>query len=250
MSKINPPTKCPSCGSELEWQNHLLYCRNPSCASKVGKRIEHFAKTLRIKGLGPATITKLKLTDISDLYLYDKDSIADALNSDKLAEKLFYEIENSKKAPLNLLLPGFSIELIGKTAAEKLASTCKNIYDITEQSCRQAGLGPKARENLMNWLEHEFPLLESLPFSFEFAQLRTRPSTVKGVVCISGRLKSFKTKAEAAKALEEKGYEVKSSLTKQVTILVNESGIESAKTKKASASGVLIVNNLKDLIGE
>ena len=70
----------------------------------------------------------------------------------------------------------------------------------------------------------------------------------KGVVCISGKLKSFKTKAEATKALDSAGYEVKSSLSKQVTILVNESGLESSKTKQARDSGVTIVTNLLDLL--
>jgi hypothetical protein len=39
-------------------------------------------------------------------------------------------------------------------------------------------------------------------------------------------------------------------LTKDVTILINESGVESAKTKKARDSGVQIITNLLDLTGE
>jgi len=35
-----------------------------------------------------------------------------------------------------------------------------------------------------------------------------------------------------------------------VTILVNESGIESAKTKKAEELGIKIFNNLKQIIEE
>ena len=70
------------------------------------------------------------------------------------------------------------------------------------------------------------------------------------MVCISGKLKSFKTKADATQVLEDFGYEVKSSLTKDVTILVNESGVESLKTKKARENGVTIVTNLFDFIGE
>ena len=49
----------------------------------------------------------------------------------------------------------------------------------------------------------------------------------RGVVCITGKLKSFKTKAQAGTALVNLGYIVKSSLTKDVTILVNESGTKS-----------------------
>jgi NAD-dependent DNA ligase len=63
-------------------------------------------------------------------------------------------------------------------------------------------------------------------------------------------LKSYKTKAEAANILKECGYTIKDSVTKDVTILVNESGIESQKTIKARESGVTIVENLVDFLGE
>ena len=66
---------------------------------------------------------------------------------------------------------------------------------------------------------------------------------------ISGKLKSFRTKAEAQRVLENYGYAVKSSLTKDCTHLINESGIESAKTQTARDRGVLIINNAMDLIG-
>lgn len=248
MNEIKPPTNCPSCGSKLEWSNHLLYCRNASCQSKVTKKLEHFVKTLKIKGLGPASITKLKLSSIVDIYELTEEQISEFLNSSKLAKKLKAEIDNSKNASLNLVLPAFSIPLIGKTASEKLSTICENIYDINETNCRQAGLGPKATENLMTWLDDDFYLYENLPFSFNFTN--TQPTQIHGVVCISGRLKSFKTKAQAAEALKEKGFIVKPSVTKEVTILVNESGIESAKTQKARSSGITIINNLKELLGE
>jgi hypothetical protein len=43
---------------------------------------------------------------------------------------------------------------------------------------------------------------------------------------------------------------VKDTLTKDVTILVNESGVESSKTKSAKSKGIRIITNLKQLIGE
>lgn len=246
MTSIQAPTHCPSCESELVWVNHLLYCRNASCGSQSQKKVQHFAKTLKIKGLGPSSIEKLGLSDIYEVYMLTKDQIAECLSSDKLAEKLYSEIQNSKSAPLELLLPAFSIPLIGKTASEKLSSVCTDITDITERNCEKAGLGPKATESLMEWLVKDFYCFYDgcLPFTFKFSKVTTKPVETKGIVCISGKLKSFKTKAEATKALENAGYEVKSSLTKQVTILVNESGVESAKTKSARESGVLIVTNL------
>ena len=67
-----------------------------------------------------------------------------------------------------------------------------------------------------------------------------------GTVCISGRLNSYPTKAAATEVLEQHGYVVKSSLTKDCTHLINESGIESAKTQAARERGVVIVTNLNN----
>ena len=246
MQTITAPDKCPSCGHTLEWENQLLYCRNTLCGDQSSKKIEHFAKTLKIKGLGPAAITSLALESINDIYAVSEYEIVNLLGSQKLGEKLFTEIENSIKAPLNILLAAFSIRLIGKTASEKLSAVCESIHDINEDSCAKAGLGPKATESLLEWIEEEYPLLD-IPHSFAFESPKVRTG---GVVCISGKLKSFGTKAQATEALEQHGYTVKSSVTKDVTILVNESGVESQKTTKARESGVTIVENLLDFLGE
>lgn len=249
MTFIEAPTVCPSCSSVLEEVNHLLYCRNPQCGEKSLKLIEHFAKTLKIKGLGPATIKKLNIVSLEELYELSFDDIAEALSSDRLAVKLVDELQRSRSAPLNVLLPAFSIPLIGKSAAEKLSRVCKDIEEIDYDLCRKAGLGDKASSNLTSWIEDEFYYVSLLPFSFTFDSPRAVVES-KGTVCISGKLSSFKTKAEANAKLQELGYVTKTSLTKDVTILVNESGVESAKTKKARESGVEIITNLLDFIGE
>ena len=246
MQTITAPDKCPSCGHTLEWENQLLYCRNTLCGDQSSKKIEHFAKTLKIKGLGPAAITSLALESINDIYAISEYEIVNLLGSQKLGEKLFTEIENSIKAPLNILLAAFSIRLIGKTASEKLSAVCESIHDINEDSCAKAGLGPKATESLLEWIDEEYPLLD-IPHSFAFESPKVRTG---GVVCISGKLKSFGTKAQATEALEQHGYTVKGSVTKDVTILINESGVESQKTTKARESGVTIVENLLDFLGE
>ena len=246
--KIIVPTNCPSCESPLVWKNDQLFCLNADCSSKAFKRIQHFAQTLKIKGLGPAAIQKLDIQDIQDIYHMSEEQIAEGLQSEKLAAKLVEEIEKSKSASLELLLPAFSIPLIGKTAAEKLCKVIKHISELTSEVCEKAGIGPKATENLLNWFEEEFVGISSLPFTFSTAGIESKPT--KGIVCITGKLKSFKTKAEAEKFLLDLGYIVKSSITKEVTILVNESGVESAKTQKARDNGVSIITNLLDLTGE
>ena len=249
--KIQAPTHCPSCSSTLEWRNDLLYCENTACEGKSSQKLEHFAKTLKIKGLGPATIDKLQLESIFDIYEMDLDLLTELLSSEKLAGKLFLEIEGSKSSSLQEVLPAFSIPLIGKSATEKLCTILRNLDELTVEKCEQAGLGPKATQNLMVWFRDEYiPYYKSLPFSFASTASEVTPSnTSMGIVCITGKLSSVKTKAEAERLLVEAGYTTKSSLTKDVTILLNESGLESAKTKKARDAGISIETNLNNLIG-
>ena len=251
MQAILAPEVCPSCGSPLEWKNDMLYCVSALCPAQIQKRIEHFAKSLKIKGLGPKSIEKLGLSSFQSIYDMTYLEIRDALSSEKLAVKLLQEIKHSRRATLNTLLPAFSIPLIGKTAATKLSTKLKNLLDLDEDKCTAAGLGPKATENLLNWYNSkEYAELKKLPFSWEFESPIKIATEHKGAVCISGKLSSFKTKAEATKALSYAGYQVKTSLTQDVIFLINESGIESAKTKQAQERGITIITNLSDLIGE
>ena len=124
LQEILAPTHCPSCGNELDWVNDSLYCRNRLCPAQNSKSVEHFAKTMKIKGLGPASIQKLGWTCPSDIYLATTESILASLGSEAVTLKLAREILNSCKAPLELLLPAFGIPLIGKTATRKLSETC------------------------------------------------------------------------------------------------------------------------------
>jgi len=250
MQAILAPEVCPSCESSLEWKNDMLYCTNILCPAQIQKRIEHFARSLKIKGLGPKSIEKLGLTSLLDIYNLSYYSIKCALSSEKLAIKLLREINHSRKASMNDVLPAFSIPLIGKTAATKLSSKIKSLFDLDEDKCKAAGLGPKATESLLSWYSDEFEdSLKKLPFDWQFQTPKIATET-KGAVCISGKLSSFKTKAEATKALSYAGYVVKSSLTKDVIFLVNESGIESAKTKEARERGITIITSLNEWIGD
>lgn len=247
MQNIVFPSACPSCGVVLELRNDILYCTNSSCGERSLKQIENFAKTLKIKGLGASTIKKLELHTICDIYSLSENEIIEALSSEKLGKKLFVEIENSKSLSLNDILPGFSIPLIGRTATEKLSKTHKTIFDITDFSCREAGLGEKATANLISWMEECLDYFcTTLPFDWTFKN--SVMQKLKGIVCITGKLSSYKTKAEAAKELKSRGFLVKSTLTKDVTILVNESGQESIKTKQAKDRGLTVIDNLLNFL--
>jgi len=154
--KIEIPTHCPCCNYKLELVKDQLFCRNQACDAQVLKRVEHFAKVLGIKGMGIKTIEKLNLADISEIYYLDKDEAAELLGSEKVAEKLLEEIDKSREATLSQILASFSIPLIGNTASQKLCMVVNHIDEIDFETCKQAGLGDKATNNLINWLETEF----------------------------------------------------------------------------------------------
>lgn len=248
LQKIIPPKNCPVCSTILEWEKDQLFCYNPHCSGKTTKRIEHFAKTLKIKGLGPRTVEKLKIQTFFDLYELPLEMMIDAIQSEKLAVKLHREINASKKVDLVDLLPAFSIKLIGTTASQKVCEKVDSLLELNEKVCREAGLGPKATDNLLDWFYEEWTDgYDRLPFSWKTTVQKRTETETKGIVCITGKLKTYKTKAAAKQVLEKKGYLVKNSLTKDVTILVNESGVDSAKTQAALDRGVQIITNLKQL---
>ena len=124
---IEIPEVCPSCGTSLELVNDQLFCNNTSCPAKNSKIVEGFAKTLRIKGLGPKTINKLGLVCIEDIYELTEELIKERLGSEKIAKKLIHEIGVSKNANLQDLLPAFAIPLFGSTASQKLCDKISHV---------------------------------------------------------------------------------------------------------------------------
>lgn len=248
--KIKIPTECPCCNSKLELVKDQLFCRNKSCEAQTAKRVEHFCKTLGIKGMGAKTIEKLELGDITEIFYLDKQEIAVQLNSEKVAEKLLDEIVKSKSAPLNIVLASFSIPLMGSTASNKLCTVISRIEDINLDSCKKAGLGDKVTYNLLNWLETEFIEMKPfLPFSFR-NEIPVTNNINKQNICITGKLSSFKTKAEAYNILIENGFNISETVNKSLSYLVDEEDNNSSKRKKADQLGIKIITNLQTFLRE
>lgn len=248
--RIQIPTECPCCNYTLELVNDQLFCRNTACGAQLSKKVEHFCKTLGIKGMGARTVEKLGLADITELFYLDLDQVTDAVGSAKVAEKLLTEIEKAKSADLATILASFSIPLVGNTASTKICLVVNSIDEINQETCKQAGLGDKVTQNLLSWLETDFlEMREFLPFSFQ----TNKNSVVSGdlkTICITGKLSSYKTKAEAYKALEEAGYKPVESVTKTTDYLVDEEDKGSSKRKKAESLGITIITNLNTFLKE
>ena len=248
--KIEIPTTCPCCDYPLETVNDQLFCRNTACSAQLYKKLEHFCKTLSIKGMGPKSIEKLNLSDITELFYLDLEAVTEALGSHKTAMKLLDEIEKSKTSNLATVLASFSIPLIGSTAGTKINQIVNNLDQIDREVCKAAGLGDKATQNLMMWIETEYQdLKEFLPFSFSSPKQVTGGVTGK-TVCITGKLVSFSKKAEAASLLTERGFTVVESVTKTLDYLVDEQNDNSSKRKKADQYGITIIDNLNSFLKE
>ncbi len=248
--QIKIPTECPCCNYKLQFVKDQLFCRNTACDAQINKKLEHFAKVLSIKGLGPKTVEKLGLSDLTELFYLDKDEVTAALGSVKLAEKLLEEVEKAKSADLATVIASMSIPLIGETASNKIADVVSDISEITQETCKVAGLGEKATINLLNWLNTEFlELKDFLPFSFKSSKKILVNATGK-TVCITGKLVSYKTKSEATAVLEEAGFRVVDSVTKITNYLIDEGDKGSTKRKKAEELGIPIINNIQIFLKE
>lgn len=248
--QIKIPTECPCCNYKLQFVKDQLFCRNTACDAQINKKLEHFAKVLSIKGLGPKTVEKLGLSDLTELFYLDKDEVTAALGSVKLAEKLLEEVEKAKSADLATVIASMSIPLIGETASNKIADVVSDISEITQETCKEAGLGEKATINLLNWLNTEFlELKDFLPFSFKSSKKILVNATGK-TVCITGKLLSYKTKSEATAVLEEAGFRVVDSVTKITNYLIDEGDKGSTKRKKAEELGIPIINNIQIFLKE
>lgn len=249
--QIEIPKNCPTCDSVLELINSQLFCRNIMCPARAAKGLEHFAKTLNIKGLGPESIKKLGISHYIEIYNLTEAEITEKLGSDKIAKKLIEQIEQSKDAKFADIIAAFGIPKIGKVLANKLTPV-NSVKDLTVEKCKELGLGNVATNSLIEFLNNEFKDIE--PF-LPFSQLYCNNSEIKDldtvdIVCITGKLKSFKTKEEAKVILEANGYTVVDSLSKKVTILIDEEDKNSSKRQKAEQMGIPIVNNILTLIKE
>ena len=237
--QIQIPTTCPSCSSKLEQVNSQLFCRNSTCPAQSSKKVEAFVKKMRIKGLGPASISKLGFVSPLEIYETPLDTYVEVLG-DKIGTKVFNEIENSTLTTFANFLSALSIPLIGDTASKKIMEsgicTLSN-FDLEVD----LPIGEKATNSLLNWYYENCEEVLELEQHMTFALGLQKTTENKGNVCITGKLKDFSNRNKAKEFLESHGYTVTSTVTSKTNYLVDEEGKVSSKSKKAESLGIPIV---------
>ena len=123
------PANCPECGTPVVFSEGRTEarCVNEFCAAKVRARLEHYAASVEIKGLGPATIATLVerglVRDAGDLYRLHREQLVGLPKiGAKTAGALLEAIERSKRAELWRMIAGLGIPRVGPVAAMQLAA--------------------------------------------------------------------------------------------------------------------------------
>lgn len=250
---LDIPTNCPACGSELIRENDQLFCTYIDCDAQSSKKLRHFAKTMKIMGLGAKTIEKLEILSIEELYNLTYDDILSSLDSEKLANKLIAEIEKSKQPSLETFIVSLGIPLVGKSVSKKLAEVVTSLWDVDAKACNSAGLGEKVTANLLQWLEDNAEKYKQLPITITKKEPTAPVAEHLFTVCITGKLKEFASRAKAKEYLEPLGISVLGAVSSKIDYLVCDAeDSASSSYKKAEKLGkpIITMNELKKYINK
>ncbi|MDR2693289.1 MAG: NAD-dependent DNA ligase LigA [Chitinispirillales bacterium] len=134
-----PPAECPSCGSPLARLEGevALRCLSSSCGAQLAASIEHFVSraAMDVRGMGPAVVKQLLdgglIKDAADLYGLTAEKL---LTLERFAEKsatnIVEALEKSKSRPLNKLIFGLGIRMVGASSARDLAGSVEDISEF------------------------------------------------------------------------------------------------------------------------
>jgi DNA ligase (NAD+) len=201
----------------------------------TAKVLEHFIKTLDIKGLGPASVKKLGLSHPVDLFDYPNWEVLGANGS-----KVQAEVERAKTKPYDLVLASLGIPGVGKRASKLIVPKIpafRNLRDIETTYIK--GIGPSTIESILSWLDDNESWVDNLPLQLEQNVQVEEVVVTRRKVCITGKLDM--TRSQLATILEEKGFQVTSTVTKDCYALVAGDSV-SSKYKKANTIGVNIID--------
>ncbi|HET1163573.1 TPA: NAD-dependent DNA ligase LigA [Streptococcus pneumoniae] len=256
--KLDIPTNCPSCNSDLlHFEDEVaLRCINPRCPAQIMEGLIHFASrdAMNITGLGPSIVEKLfaanLVKDVADIYrLQEEDFLLLEGVKEKSAAKLYQAIQASKENSAEKLLFGLGIRHVGSKASQLLLQyfhSIENLYQAdSEEVASIESLGGVIAKSLQTYFATEgseilLRELKETGVNLDYkGQTVVADAALSGLtVVLTGKLERLK-RSEAKSKLESLGAKVTGSVSKKTNLVVVGADAGS-KLQKAQELGIQV----------
>lgn len=254
--KLDIPTNCPSCDSDLlHFEDEVaLRCINPRCPAQIMEGLIHFASrdAMNITGLGPSIVEKLfaanLVKDVADIYrLQEEDFLLLEGVKEKSASKLYQAIQASKENSAEKLLFGLGIRHVGSKASQLLLRHFHSIENLAQADPEEVAsiesLGGVIAKSLQTYFATEgseilLRELKEAGVNLDYkGQTVVADAALSGLtVVLTGKLERLK-RSEAKSKLESLGAKVTGSVSKK-TDLVIAGADAGSKLQKAQELGI------------
>ena len=254
--KLDIPTNCPSCDSDLlHFEDEVaLRCINPRCPAQIMEGLIHFASrdAMNITGLGPSIVEKLfaanLVKDVADIYrLKEEDFLLLEGVKEKSASKLYQAIQASKENSAEKLLFGLGIRHVGSKASQLLLQHFHSIENLAQADPEEVAsiesLGGVIAKSLQTYFATEgseilLRELKETGVNLDYkGQTVVADAALSGLtVVLTGKLERLK-RSEAKSKLESLGAKVTGSVSKKTDLVVAGADAGS-KLQKAQELGI------------
>ena len=254
--KLDIPTNCPSCNSDLlHFEDEVaLRCINPRCPAQIMEGLIHFASrdAMNITGLGPSIVEKLfaanLVKDVADIYrLQEEDFLLLEGVKEKSAAKLYQAIQASKENSAEKLLFGLGIRHVGSKASQLLLQHFHSIENLAQADPEEVAsiesLGGVIAKSLQTYFATEgseilLRELKEAGVNLDYkGQTVVADAALSGLtVVLTGKLERLK-RSEAKSKLESLGAKVTGSVSKKTDLVVAGADAGS-KLQKAQELGI------------
>ena len=254
--KLDIPTNCPSCDSDLlHFEDEVaLRCINPRCPAQIMEGLIHFASrdAMNITGLGPSIVEKLfaanLVKDVADIYrLQEEDFLLLEGVKEKSAGKLYHAIQASKENSAEKLLFGLGIRHVGSKASQLLLQYFLSIENLAQADPEEVAsiesLGGVIAKSLQTYFATEGSEILLRELKEAGVNLTYKGQTVVAdaalsglTVVLTGKLERLK-RSEAKSKLESLGAKVTGSVSKKTDLVVAGADAGS-KLQKAQELGI------------
>ena len=254
--KLDIPTNCPSCSSDLlHFEDEVaLRCINPRCPAQIMEGLIHFASrdAMNITGLGPSIVEKLfaanLVKDVADIYrLQEEDFLLLEGVKEKSASKLYQAIQASKENSAEKLLFGLGIRHVGSKASQLLLQHFHSIENLAQADSDEVAsiesLGSVIAKSLQTYFATEgseilLKELKEAGVNLDYkGQTVVADAALSGLtVVLTGKLERLK-RSEAKSKLESLGAKVTGSVSKKTDFVVAGADAGS-KLQKAQELGI------------